>query len=438
MLATDWKQAKQIYILGIGGIGVSAVARLLVSLGQAVSGSNDNESEVTKNLVEEGIKVDLGQRLDFIPAGTDLIIYSNAIKIASPEFFAAVKALNITTLSYPEMLGLISADYYTIAIAGTHGKTTTTAMIAKVLTEAGLDPTVIVGTLLLDTPTGRRTNFVAGSSRYLVVEADEYQRAFLNLQPSLLVITNIDLDHLDYYHDLADIQSAFAELVGRVAAEGTIIANTTQANLTPVLPAAKAKIIDYSSLGVETSKLALQVPGQHNIENAKAALAVAEVLGIRDQGAVEALNKFSGTWRRFEFKGQTASGALVYDDYAHNPAKVRAALQGAREAFPDKKIIAVFQPHLYSRTKALFNDFVTAFADADEVLITPIYAAREKADPTVSSESLTQAISQTGKSARYCESLAEASSYLKQSVGPKDLILLLGAGDISLVGISLL
>ena len=354
-MAYNWKQAKKIYILGIGGIGVSAVARLLVSLGQVVSGSNDNESEVTKNLVEEGIKVDLGQRLDFIPTDTDLIIYSNAIKIASPEFFAAVQALNVTTLSYPEMLGLISADYYTIAVAGTHGKTTTTAMIAKVMTEAGLDPTVIVGTLLLDTPNGRRTNFVVGKSQYLIVEADEYQRAFLNLSPKILVVTNIDLDHLDYYHDLADIQSAFSELVAKVPVAGSIIANITQVNLVPVLTAAKAKIIDYSQLGGEASKLSLQVPGQHNIYNAKAALGVAQVLGVEMATAVEALNKFSGTWRRFEFKGQTTSGALVYDDYAHNPPKVKAALQGAREAFPDKKSVEIFKSAILEFKKEIMD-----------------------------------------------------------------------------------
>ncbi|MEA1929479.1 MAG: UDP-N-acetylmuramate--L-alanine ligase [Patescibacteria group bacterium] len=433
MLEVDWHKSKKVYFVGIGGIGVSAIARMFRGLGKEVEGCNEGQSEITDSLVEEGVKVDIGQDLGLVPRDADLIVYSNAIKVADPGLLEGIKALGAPLLSYPEILGLISRDYEVIAVAGTHGKTTTTAMLAKIMIEAGLDPTVVVGTLLLDDSSEKRTNFVAGGGKYLLLEADEYQRAFLNFSPSLLIITNIDLDHLDYYKDLADIQSAFVELAQKVSADGFIICDAHNPTLAPIIAASKVKIIDYPSLGsaAADSKLALKVPGKHNLENARAALVAAEALGVGLSVALKAVNKFTGAWRRFEFRGIMKSGALVYDDYAHNPQKVRAALQGAREAFPDKKIIAVFQPHLYSRIKSLFADFVASFNDADEVIVTNIYAAREKPDPTISGASLAEAVSQTGKQICHLADFGQIASRLERDTGEGDVVILLGAGDIS-------
>ncbi len=437
-------RVERVYFVGIGGIGISALARLFLVAGKRVSGCNENRSKITEMLMRTGIKVDIGQSLELVPRDLDLIVYSNAIKVAAPEFLEELSTLGLPLQSYPAVLGEIACGYYTIAVAGTHGKTTTTAMLAKIMMEAGLDPTVVVGALLLDGPTAELTNFIAPSTRfgaggrnYLLVEADEYQRAFLSLSPQVLVITNIDLDHLDYYHDLADIQSAFVALATKVPADGFVIYDGAQANLAPVIEAVTAKRIDYSALAGRSDELKLMVPGRHNLANARATLGAAEALGIAPARALEALSHFKGVWRRFEFVGRMSSGALVYDDYAHNPPKIRAALQGTREAFPSKKIIAVFQPHLYSRTRALFADFAISFTDADEVIVTDIYAAREKPDSRVSSVDLAAAIRQTGKTARHLASFSEIISYLKRVAVADEVIILLGAGDISRLGDSL-
>ncbi len=420
--------AKHIYFIGIGGIGISAIARMLLLNGKRVSGSDRDETKVTEELRNAGATVLIGQKRENVPTDCDLIVYTVAIGEDNPEFMAA-KTLGVTMLTYPQTLGLVSQEKYTIAVSGTHGKTTTTAMVAKVLQEAGLDPTVIVGSLI------GNSNFIMGQSKYLVVEADEYRKSFHNLSPSIMVITNLDEDHLDFYKGLADIQDSFLHLAKKIPENGFLICNTKLPNVQPVIKGVKCKVLDYSEIEL-TQKLL--VPGEHNRQDARAAVAVGQALGISLEKANKAVSEFKGTWRRFEFKGQTKEGALVYDDYAHNPQKVKAALQGARELYPDKNIRVVFQPHLFSRTKLLLNEFSTAFGDANEVILIPIFPAREKFDPTISSEILAGKIKENNKEVKVFPDFVSIISYLQTSLKKDDVIITMGAGEQYKIGESLI
>jgi UDP-N-acetylmuramate--alanine ligase len=405
----------KIHFIGIGGIGISALARKYLAEGKTVSGSDRSESPITKELSTLGVEIKIGHAAANIPADCDLIIYTIAIEPDNPELLEA-KQRGIKLLTYPQALGLLSAEKYTIAISGTHGKTTTTAMIAKIMIDAGLDPTVIVGSLMKENGyLTSVTNFIAGKSKYLVVEACEYRRSFLNLSPKILVITNIDNDHLDYYQDLDDIKSAFAEFAAKLPADGVLITEK-----------------EYSQI---TRPIKLQIPGEHNQKNAQAALAVAQALRIEPIAARRSLAEFAGTWRRFEFKGKTKEGALVYDDYAHHPTEIKATLAGAREMFPERRIIVIFQPHLYSRTKLLSADFAAAFCNADEVILLPIYAAREPFDSTVSSEMLAEAITKQGTKAITLPDFISVQNYLStltptEALSERELVIIMGAGDI--------
>lgn len=421
-----------IYFIGIGGIGISAIARMYLGEGKKVGGSDREPSLVTDELAKLGAQIVFGQKAENIPADCELVIYTNAIGEDNPELVEA-KKLGLKIMSYPEALGKISAEKFTIAISGMHGKTTTSAMVAEMLIAAKLDPTVVVGSFLKS-----GTNFIAGKSNparlngrsvgYLVVEADEYKRAFLNLSPKILAINNIDLDHLDYYKDLADIQNAFGELVAKLPADGALVCDLHHPHVVPIIAQAKCPVYDYNQ--VDIAGLDLAVPGEHNRNNARVAIKIGEVLGIEPAIIIEALNNFKGTWRRFEFKGEMVSGALVYDDYAHNPQKVAAALAGAREKFPDKKIIAVFQPHLFSRTKLLLNDFAKSFADADVVGILDIYPAREAFDPTIHSKDLVEVIKTEGVEAHYLDSFQAAEEFIKtNALSDNDVVMTIGAGD---------
>ena len=419
---------KKIHFIGIGGIGVSAIARMMLAEGKRVSGSDFTDSEIVAGLRKAGAKIKIvtEQKAEDIPKDADLIIYSTAIEVADPKFFKELKSLKIPAISYAEALSEISKDKFTIAISGTHGKTTTTGMIAKILMDAGFRPSVIIGSLLKEVD----SNFVFGESEYLVIEVDEYQRKFLSVSPKILVINNIDEDHLDYFKDLADIQSAFAEFAGRVPEDGVIITDFSHKNIGPVADVVGAMMVDFNSLPIDGLKL--KFPGEHNRQNARAALAVASALGIRLDKAINSLNQFSGTWRRFEYLGKTKTGALVYDDYAHNPQKIRAVLSGAREFFPKKRIIAVFQPHLYSRTKTLLNEFAKSFDNADVIILVPIFPAREKHDPTISSKILTEEIKKNYKDKKVesMKSFAEIEKFLNDECKEGDVILTIGAGDV--------
>jgi UDP-N-acetylmuramate--alanine ligase len=417
------------HFIGIGGIGISAIAKMMLLSGKKVTGSDAGASLVTEKLARDGAQIFRGHAKENIPPDADCIIYTIAIPEDNPELVEA-KARNLPLFTYPQALGALSEGKKTVAISGTHGKTTTTALTGSILQAGNLDPMVIVGSFL----NKEKENFVAGSGDYLVVEACEYRRSFLNLFPHVLVITNIDTDHLDYYKDLADIQSAFREIALKVPTEGAVVCKKNDANLQPVIAGLTCNIIDYRDIVLVGT---LKVPGAHNRENAQAAQAVGEFLGIDTAAITSVLENFTGTWRRGEYKGKTTNGALVYDDYAHHPTEVRAALQGFRELFPNKELTAVFQPHLYSRTKLLLGDFADALAGFNTVIIAPIYAAREKDDGTISGNDLAKEIQKKNNNVLYLETFSAIEEELTKRTTENSVVITIGAGDVYKIGESL-
>lgn len=395
--------ARKVFFIGIGGIGISALAKMVLSRGLEVSGVNDEEGKTVDSLRELGVSVVSRGILDTLPEA-DLYVYSDAWIYRGPDILEKARATGKPVLSYFEALGIFSKEYKVIAISGTHGKTTTTAMVAEVLIDAGLDPTVVVGSFV----SKFGSNFRKGGSEYLVVEADEYNRHFLNFHPYIAVVTNIEADHLDCYKDLADIQSAFDKFLSQ----------------------SEHKITDFSKYLEKVPKLA--VPGNHNRQNAAAALAVADILGIDEQIAQKSLASFAGTWRRLEKRGVTEPGTIVYDDYAHHPTEIQASIQALRELYPKGtyNITVVFQPHLYSRTKALFDDFAKSFDQADQTLLLPIYFAREAKDESVSSEKLAEAISARGVKVQAFADFSSAEKALSAiKLGSNDILVTMGAGE---------
>ena len=430
MKEIDLSKIKKSHFTGIGGIGVSAIARMMLAEGKIVSGSDVSDSAIIDELRKLGAKIFLGHNADNVADDVDLVVYTPAVTTDNPELKKAVE-LNAPMLSYPEMLGLISKDKYTIAVSGAHGKTTTTAMIGKILIDAGFYPTVIVGGLLKDS----KSNFVAGKSEYFVVEACEYKKSFLNLNPKIIVITNIDNDHLDYYGNLENIKKAFGEFAAKLPKEGYLVCDPNDENLKDIIKEAKFKIIDYTKVN---NNFSLKIPGEHNIKNAQAAIVAAEILGVDSKKAENSLESFEGTWRRFEYKGETKNGVLVYDDYGHHPTEIKATLKGAREFFGGKKIWCVFQPHLYSRTKLLFGDFGKSFSDADEIILADIYAAREPKDEGINSKMLEEEITKNGGKARYMKSFEKITGFLAENAKKGDVIITMGAGDVFKIGENLL
>lgn len=423
-----------IHFIGIGGIGMSALARFFVHEGKTVTGSDRASSIVTEGLEALGIIIDYTQsgaiiydskKEGVVPIG--MVVYTEAMAHDHPEMLAA-RALGVPMMNYFEALGQVANEYYLIAVAGSHGKSTTTSMTADVLEEAGFDPTVVVGTLRSKT----KSNFRAGKSKYAVVEACEYKRDFLSLRPDVLVITNIDYEHVDYYKDLADVQSAFRELAQMIPEDGAIVANVTDANIAPVLKGVSAQIIDYRPLIDLTIKL--RHPGLHNRMNAAGARGVGEFLGIETATINDALENFAGTWRRFEYKGDVL-GAPVYDDYGHHPTEIKATFAGVRELYPDRRFIAVFQSHTYTRTHELFDDFAAALAGADVVFQLPIYAAREENVSGVTSEALAEAIAVRGKVAVVFQTIPAAALAVRELLedGVPSVVVTIGAGEVTKV-----
>jgi UDP-N-acetylmuramate--alanine ligase len=415
------ENSKNIHFIGIGGIGISAIARMLILEGKKVSGSDMSDSENISELRKSGADIFIGHDEKNISKNIDLVIYTIAITGENPEY-KKVKKLEIPMMTYPQVLHEVSKEKYTIAVSGTHGKTTITAMIAKIMIDAGLDPTVIVGSMLKDT----KTNFIAGKSKYLVVESCEYRKSFLNIEPTIAIVTNIDNDHLDFYKDISDIQNAFTEFVNKVPKNGYIVVNKKDKIVAPTVREVVGKIIDSDDF--YDKDLTLKVPGTHNKKNASMALTVAHLLGIDKKIAEKSIEEFSGTWRRFEYKGKTKNGVIVYDDYGHHPTEIKATLSGARELFPDKNIIVAFQPHLFSRTKLLLNDFAKSFKDVNQVLLAPIYPAREAFDPTISSEILAKKIKNT--KAQSFSSFEKIEKYAKENLKEGDVFMTIGAGDV--------
>jgi UDP-N-acetylmuramate--alanine ligase len=425
----DLSKIKKVFFVGIGGIGISAIARMMLLEKREVLGSDISESEITKELQQLGAKITLGQGIDLIPKDVDLIVYTIAIEKYDSKFFEKLKDFSVPIFSYPQMLNIITAGKYTIAISGTHGKTTTVAMIAEILLDAQKDPSVIIGSLLKE----YKSNFIAGKSDLFVVEACEYRRSFLNINPKILVITNIDADHLDYYKNIEDIKNAFHELAMKVPVDGFIVCNPNDENIADVIKKVNAKIVNYQDFF--NKDLKLKIPGIHNKKDAACALAVSDILKINLNKAKNSLEQFPGTWRRFEYKGDISSGAKIYDDYAHHPTEISSTLEAFREIYSKRggwKITVVFQPHLFSRTKLLLNDFAKSFGDADRVLILPIYYAREENDGTISSQILSDEINRhekLSKATAFDSFEAVEKEIQNMALTDKDIIVTMGAGE---------
>jgi len=423
---------KKIHFVGIGGIGMSALAQLLSEQGTEVSGSDRDASPVTELLESKGIRVIIGQRAENVPADADLLVYSDAVPVENPERVYA-KEKGIQQLSYFAMLGEVSKGLRTVAVAGTHGKTTTTGMLAKILQDSGASPAAIIGSIVKDFG----SNFVHGNSDLFVVEACEYRDHLLELSPTVLVITNIEWEHTDWFSSLEAVQETFRKAIERVPVDGVIVTDITNPTIAPLLSGVKASISDYT----KEPEYVLRMHGEFNEQNARAAAAAARAIlpSISDSVIAESLAAFQGTWRRFEYKGETVNGAVVYDDYAHHPTAIKETLKALRAQVKGPpslgasaeraKIFVAFHPHLYSRTRDLLDDFAVAFGDADKVLIAPIFAAREKDEGTISNEMLAERIRATGIDAIALNSF----NAIAQSLGEArrgDIIMTMGAGDI--------
>ncbi len=412
------KLPQHVHMVGIGGIGMSALAQFLTKHGVQITGSDRDVSPTTDLLKEKGITVAIGHGSE-IPEWTELLIYSDAIQADNPERLAA-RERGIPQKSYFEVLGDISKTMRTIAVAGTHGKTTTTGMLTKILVDAGEKPTAIIGSIVRDFG----SNFVEGRDDLFVVEACEYRDHLLTLSPEILVITNLELDHTDFFPSLSALQNTFRAAIEKVPAHGIIIANPNDPHFADVLKGAKARIIDYTQKAIGS----LQLVGEFNRENARAALAAAHAAFplLSLEATVHSLSEFKGSWRRFEYKGETPNGSLVYDDYAHHPTSVQKTIEGAREKFPEKRIVVAFHPHLYSRTKSFLKEFADALSKADKAIVAPIYAAREAHDPNISHHLLAE---MAGKNAIALDSFDEIRDALLQEK-ENTLIITMGAGDI--------
>lgn len=405
---------------------MSALAQYFSDHDVVVTGSDRDASPVTELLEKKGIQVVIGQKAENVPRDAELVVHSDAVPKDNPER-ERTHELNIPQLSYFAALGQISLNQIstenimTIAVAGTHGKTTTTGMLAKILRDAGSSPTAVVGSIVKDFG----SNYLHGESNMLIVEACEYKDHLLELSPIILVITNLEWDHTDYFPSLTALQDTFRKAIERVPEEGSIVTDPSNKNIAPLLASAKAKVVDYT----KEPAYDLRLPGEFNQMNARAAAAAARAatLDVTNDSIATSLSHFHGTWRRFEYKGRTKNGADVYDDYAHHPTAVRATLEALR-AKVRGKIIVAFHPHLYSRTRDLLDEFAVAFSDADRVLIAPIYPARETDDGTISSEILAERIHATGVDASALD--FDAIEKALEEIPDGDTIMTMGAGDI--------
>ncbi|MEM7480437.1 MAG: UDP-N-acetylmuramate--L-alanine ligase [Acidobacteriota bacterium] len=449
---------RRLHFVGIGGTGMSGIAEVLLDNGFEVSGSDLAATDVTARLEGLGARVCQGHSAENLNGGVDLLVISSAVNENNPEVKAA-RGRGVTVVRRAEMLAELMRLKYGVAVAGTHGKTTTTSLIGTVLTDAGLDPTVIVGGRVRALGTGARL----GQSDYLVAEADEYDRSFLRLHPVIAVVTNIDREHLDTYPDLEAIREAFSEFANRVPFFGRVILCLDDPNIQTLLPALRRRrVVTYglspqaelaaydleatvggtrfkvrSSQSGILGEVELPMPGEHNVRNALAAIAVGLAMEVDFVRISEALASFSGVHRRFEHLG-TWRGAAVIDDYAHHPTEVRATLQAAHQSYPEGRVHAVFQPHLYSRTRDHAEDFGRALLAADRAYVTDIYGSREEPIAGVSAEQIIEAAVASGhRHVSHCPRWQDAPPLVAEDVSPGDVVLTLGAGDIYKLGLRL-
>lgn len=451
----DLSKLGRVHVVGIGGAGMSAIARVLHGRGIKVSGSDRNASPLTEALSGEGMSVTIGHKAEIL-GGVDLVLASSAVPDDNVELVTA-RSRGIPVQRRPEFLPALTAGYDVIAVAGAHGKTTVTGMLALTLLEAGLDPTFIVGGVV----STLNTNARCGAGSYFVIEADEYRNTYHGLTPKIAVLTNIEYDHPDFFPNMRHLRWSFGEFVNNIRHDGLLVACHDDAVVHAIAASYHANggqvmlygIRDGSALswqahnirgngqggvsftvnhdGVSLGEIALQIPGNYNAVNALAVMAVASALGIPWQVTRQALEKFTGTARRFEILGEV-NDITVVDDYAHHPTQIKGVLEAARQRFPGQRLIAVWEPHTFSRVRALYDDFMQAFKTADAVVILPIYAAREKDDGTLTTADL--AVNVQHDAVKAVASLDDAVNTVIDMALPGDVVMMMGAGNEYVVG----
>ena len=445
---------KKIHCIGIGGIGLSAVAEILMARGYDISGSDMKESDMTAKLARDGARIHIGHNAENVE-GKDLVIYSSAISMENPELARATE-LGIPTVTRAQALGALMEEYdSSIAISGTHGKTTTTSMVSLILKNAQKEPTILVGGNLPEI----NGNVYVGQNDYFVTEACEYMDSFLNLKPKIEIILNIDSDHLDYFKDVDHIARSFDKFAKLVPENGAVIAydaNPFVKSVISGLPNAitfglsescdyYASDINFDNDGMPQFKvnhggkvlgqIELAVPGEHNILNALAAFACCHIQGVAVEDIIKTLDGYTGTHRRFDLLGETSTGIRIVDDYANHPTEIKATLAAVRN-MKHNTLWCLFQPHTYTRTMALLDDFATAFDEADKVVLAEIYAAREKNIHKISSKTLMNKIKEhdVNKDVYFFEDFEEIASFVYNNAQEGDLVITMGAGDIYKVG----
>ncbi|GBC61986.1 UDP-N-acetylmuramate--L-alanine ligase [Desulfonema ishimotonii] len=441
-----------IHFVGIGGIGMSGIAELLLNLGYAVSGSDVRRSDITDRLEKSGGKIFTGHAGSQV-RGADVVVTSSAIRPDNPEVVAAVQA-SIPVIPRAEMLAELMRLKYSVAVAGAHGKTTTTSIVSDILGDGGLDPTVVIGGKLKSIG----SNAVLGQGDFMVAEADESDGSFLRMSPTIAVVTNIDREHLDFYKDLEDIKSVFLRFIDRIPFYGLAVLCLDNEAIQDLMPGIKKRFTTYGMstqadfqvrniafegmksrfsvyhLGEKQGDVLLNLPGQHNVLNAMAGIAVGTELGIPFDRMKETLENIRGVQRRLEIRGEV-NGITVCDDYGHHPTEIRTTLNAARESWPDRRLAVVFQPHRYSRTQALSREFTRAFYQSDLLMVLPIYAAGEDPIEGVDAQTLAEGIRMYGhKEVIYMGDARTAVAHLKETLRPGDVLLTLGAGNVWQMG----
>jgi UDP-N-acetylmuramate--alanine ligase len=435
---TRFTRIERIHFVGIGGIGMSGIAELLLREGYKVTGSDLKLTEVTRRLQELGADIREGHEAGHVE-GAHAVVYSSAVKPDNPEVRRGME-LKIPVIPRAEMLGELMRMHFSIGVSGTHGKTTTTSMVGHVLAEAGLSPTLIVGGKV----NALGTSAVRGEGEYLVAEADEFDRSFLRLFPTVAVITTVEAEHLDTYGDYGSLADAFVEFANKVPFYGAVIVCLDDGGVRELIPRVDRALLTYGLTsaaehlgsrftvtwrGEELGDVRLRVPGLHNVRNALASLTVGLHLDLSPEGMIDALGTFTGVARRFEVKGEI-EGIMVVDDYAHHPTEVAATLAAARSGL-DRRIVAVFQPHLFSRTQLFGRDFGSALLDSDVLVVTDIYPAREDPIPGVTGELVASAAREQGhRQVYYVPSASDVAEALTDHIRQGDLVLTMGAGDI--------
>ena len=457
MYQIDFHTPLAVHFIGIGGISMSGLAEILLEEGFHISGSDAKESALTDALEKKGARIYYGQRASNISDSTDVVVYTAAIHPDNPEF-ARAKELGIPMLTRAELLGQIMRNYDTpIAVAGTHGKTTTTSMLSHILLKGDCDPTISVGGIL----PAIGGNIRVGQSETFLTEACEYTNSFLSFFPKISIILNMDADHLDFFKDIDDIRRSFRRFAELLPADGTLIINADTPEYQSITEGLSCQVItyglennaDYTASditydefghasfnvrykGSDLGRCSLKVPGSHNVSNALSAVAAGRLLNLSWEVIAEGLLSFTGTDRRFQYKG-TVGGVTIIDDYAHHPTEIEATLKAAAN-YPHRKVWCVFQPHTYTRTKALLPEFAQALTLADHVVLADIYAARETDTLGISSEDLADRIRELGTPCEYFPTFDEIENFLLENCTQGDLLITMGAGDVVNIGEQLL